>query len=451
MGGLATAAALPPTLFSDRVGLLGTEEAFRLGALIAGIEAEPPARPGPGGRVIRLNLGQPDFPLPRHVARAVDAALEQGLTTYCDPQGLPDLRRAIADSVGPPRGIEIDPARVVVYPGARCPIGFAQMVYLRPGDDVVYPTPCYPLFESFIRYQGAVPVPVPLREETGFTLTGADLEPYLTARTKLVYLNFPSNPTGGVASTSDLAEIASVIARRARPDVRVYSDESYEAIVFDDVPHASILSVPGMSERTIFTSGVSKTYAWTGGRVGWSVYPTVEEALLHRNLNINYFASLPPYNQMGAVEALRSPESSPVVRAMVNAFQRRRDLTVAGLRAIDGVSCQVPKGAFYVFPNVSGVLDRLGAVEAHEGLPDWLRTRTSPATLLQLFLLYHYRVATMDRRSFGLLGSEGQHFLRVSIAAADADLEEALDRMERASYDVEGFDSFLGSGRSLTL
>jgi aspartate/methionine/tyrosine aminotransferase len=435
---------VPEGLFAERIGVIGTEEAFSLGALIAEVESR-------GERVIRANLGQPDFPLPTHIADAVIDAIRAGHTTYCDPQGIPELRRAIAASIGDHHGLDIDPERVVVFPGGRPPIGLAHHAYLEPGDEVVYTTPCYPLFESFIDYVGAVPKPLPLREETGFSLTGDELAPLLGDRTKLVFINFPSNPTGGVASRDQLGELAGVIADKGRPDIRVYSDEAYEAIVFDGEQHVSIASLPGMEHRTIIASGASKTYSWTGGRIGWAVYPTVREAKVHRRLNINYFASIPPYNQIGAKVAIESPESPPAIAKMVEAFQRRRDFVVAALNGIPGITCQMPKGAFYVFPNISEALEGLGAFEEHAAVPDDVRGRTSPATLFQLFLLYRYQVATMDRRSFGIRGSDGEHYLRISIATGDDDLREAMSRIEQAAKDTEGFRSFVRSGERLTL
>ncbi len=444
MSAVRTAAPPPSTLFADRVSRIGTEEAFALGALILEVEAE-------GERVIRCNLGQPDFPLPRHVAEAVKRALDQGLTTYCDPQGLPELRRAVARSVGEKRGMDIDPDRVVIYPGGRPPIGFAHMAYSEAGEEVIYPSPGYPLFESFIPYFRCIPVPLVLREEHGFGLTRRELEPLLSERTGLIFLNFPGNPTGGVASRAQLVELSELILENTSPDVRVYSDESYEAITFDGDEHISIASIPGMEARTIIASGVSKTYSWTGGRVGWAVYPTVEEARVHRRLAINYFASIPPYNQVGAVEALESPESPATIKNMVDAFQRRRDLVVPALNAIDGITCQNPKGAFYAFPNISGIVERLGAQEAFDSLPQDVRERTSPATLVQLFLLYRYKVATMDRRSFSTLGSEGQHYLRLSIANNDEELSEAVRRIAVASTDADGFQEFFASGQRHTL
>lgn len=439
------ATAMPSsTLYADRVRRIGTEEAFALGALIRDVEAE-------GDRVVRCNLGQPDFPLPDHIRRAVVRAMEKGLTTYCDPQGIPELRAAVARSVGERHGLDVDPERVVVYPGGRPAIGFAHMAYSEAGHEVIYPSPGYPLFESFIPYFRCTPVPVVLNEENGFGLGADQLAPLLSDRTKLIFLNFPSNPTGGVASREQLEELSNLILSRTGPDVRVFSDESYEAITFDGDEHISIGSMPGMEDRTIIASGVSKSYAWTGGRVGWAVYPTVEEAKVHRRLAINYFASIPPYNQWGAVEAIESPESPPAIAAMVEAFQRRRDQVVAGLNAIDGVTCQVPRGAFYAFPNVAGVVERLGIDDAYRSLPEATQARTSPATLLQLFLLYRYKVATMDRRSFSERGSDGQHYLRLSTANADEELAEAVERIDQASRDPDGFRAFFDSGVRYTL
>ncbi len=431
-------------LFANRVSRIGTEAAFAFGGLIRNVESG-------GERVIRCNLGQPDFPLPKHISGAVKRALDAGLTTYCDPQGIPELRSAVATKVGEQNGLDIDPNRVVVYPGGRPPIGFAHMTYSRSGEEVIYPSPGYPLFESFIPYFRCKPVPVVLREEEGFGLTRTQLEPLLSEDTGLIFLNFPSNPTGGVATREQLRGLSELILESTRPHVRVYSDESYEAITFDGDEHVSIASMPGMEARTIIASGVSKTYSWTGGRVGWAVYPTVEEAGVHRKLAINFFASIPPYNQWGAVEALKSPESGPAIQKMVDAFQSRRDQVVAGLNSIDGITCQNPKGAFYAFPNVQGALEKIGAIEAYDRLPDVTRNETSPSTLLALFLLHRYRVATMDRRSFNVLGSEGQHFLRLSTANGEDELAEAVLRIGAACTDVDGFGEFLRSGVSLTL
>jgi len=427
-------------LFADRVRLIDTENAFKVGPCIAEVEAA-------GHRVIRCNIGEPDFALPAHIREEVKRQLDADNTHYSDPQGILSLREAIAAHLSVTRGLDISPECIVVFPGAKPAIGFCQHAYTEPGDEVVYPSPGFPIYESFTRYVGAQPVPLHLREETGFTLSGADLEPLISDRTKLVYLNFPSNPTGGVATPEQLVEIAQVILERAPATVRVYSDEVYEHILFDGAEHHSIASVPGMEEITIIVSGVSKSYSWTGGRLGWAAFPTCEEAREFRNLNINYFSCMPAYNQEGARLAITSPESLSCIREMAAAFQQRRDVVVRELNRIDGISCQLPRGAFYAFPNVAGVCERLGAVEAFESLPPDARDRTSPSTLFQLFLLYRYHVATMDRPSFGRIGSEGKHFLRISIATALEDLRTAVERIGLAAKDEAGFREFFNEGK----
>ncbi len=430
------------SLITAQIKLLGTEHAFRIGPKIREVEAG-------GQRVIRCNLGEPDFPLPVHIRDEVIRQLMQDNTHYCDPQGLPSLRSAIARHFSETRGIDVAPDRVVVFPGAKPPIGFCQQVYLEPGDEVVYPSPGFPIYESFIRYLGARPVPLHLSPDNGFALERRDLLPLLSPRTKLIILNTPSNPTGGVASTAQLRELAEIILSRAPRDYRVYSDEVYEDILFDGARHASIASVPGMAERTILVSGASKSFAWTGGRVGWAAFPTVEEAQIFTNLNVNYFSCVPPYNQEGARLGLESPESREAIGRMVVEFQRRRDELVPALRGIPGVSCHLPRGAFYAFPDITGLCERLGVLRAFESLPEGRKVQTSPATMFQMFLLYRYGVATMDRQSFGRLGAEGKHYLRVSFATGMEDLLEAVRRMNEAVNDRPGFENFVREGKHL--
>lgn len=439
---VSSAATALPGVLAERISRIGTENAFKLGPFIAEIEKD-------GQRVIRCNLGEPDFPLPRHIREAVKRALDDDLTHYSDPQGILPLREVIARDMGERRGLRISPDRVVVFPGAKPPIGFCHEAYCNPGDEVVYPSPGFPIYESFATYLGCQPVPLHLPAENGFTVTGPALEKLISPRTKLVILNFPSNPTGGVATREQLEDLASVILRKLPKNARVYSDEVYESILFDNKTHHSIASFPGMAERTVIVSGASKTYSWTGGRIGWAVFPTAEEAAVMKNLAINYYSCVPAYNQMGAKVAIESPESLPEILRMVRAFEERRDLVVGGLNAIEGVHCQRPGGAFYVFPDVSGLCERLGAFEAHAKLPVEVRGRSSPSTLFQRFLLFRYQVATLDRRSFGRIGSDGKHFLRVSIATAKADLLLAMDRISRAGRDQDGFHSFVREGKNL--
>jgi aspartate/methionine/tyrosine aminotransferase len=429
-------------LFADRVAMIDTENAFKVGPYIKEVEDN-------GGRVVRCNLGEPDFPLPRHIAEEVKRQIDNDMTHYNDPQGILPLREAIAHTMGASRNIHITPDRVVVFPGAKPPIGFTQQTYCNAGDEVIYPSPGFPIYESFVRYIGATAVPLHLEESSGFNFRGSDLRSLISDRTKLIYINFPSNPTGGVATPEQLREIADVIRDETGDNARVYSDEVYERILFDGAVHSSIASVPGMEERTIIVSGVSKSYSWTGGRIGWAVFPTAEEAAVFKNLNINYFSCVPAYNQMGAKIALESPESEMAISMMVDAFQSRRDFVVDALNAIDGIRCQKPKGAFYVFPNIGGICESLGAVEAHASLPPSIRDCTTPSTLFQLFLLFDHHVATLDRKSFGRIGSEGMHYLRLSIATSMEQLELGMARLERASRDVNGFRAFVKAGRHL--
>lgn len=432
------------TLFADRLARIDTENAFKIGPYIAEAERRT------GRRVIRCNLGEPDFELPDHIREAVKKALDDKQTHYVDPQGILPLREAIAKEMSETRGLDVTPDRVVVFPGGKPPIGLCQEAYCNPGDEVIYPSPGFPIYESFIRYVDAKPVPLHLPEEKGFAFSAEDLAPLITSKTKLIYLNFPSNPTGGVATREQLQGIAGVIREKAPENVRVYADEIYEHILFDGARHESIAPLPGMTERTVIVSGASKSYAWTGGRIGWAVFPTAEEAAVFKNLNINYFSCVSGYNQLGVKEAIESPETPKAIAKMSEAFQRRRDFVVPGLNAIDGMKCETPRGAFYVFPNISGVCERLGAFDAYEALPETTRKVSSPSTLFQLFLLFEHGVATVDRKSFGRIGTEKMHYLRLSIASSDDDLREALARIEAAAGDREGFASFVKRGEFLS-
>ncbi len=429
-------------LISDRTALIHTENAFKIGPYIREVEES-------GKTVVRCNIGEPDFPLPAHIRDEVKRQLDLDNVHYTDPQGILPLREAIAEYIGATRKIELNAEQVVLFPGGKPPIGLAQQIYCNPGDEIIYPSPGFPIYESFIRYVGAIPKPLHLREELGFGVRASDLADLITEKTKLIYLNFPSNPTGGVASPEQLTEIAEVIKTKCDKNVRVYSDEIYEKIVFDGEEHVSIASIEGMQERTIIATGASKTYSWTGGRIGWAVFPTIEEAKIFVNMNINYFSCIPPYNQEGARIAITSELSAKSINEMVTAFQERRDMVVTRLNSISGVTCQNPKGAFYVFPNISGIVESLEIEKAFASLPKDIRDKTSPSTLFQMFLLFRHGVATMDRKSFGQIGSEGQHYLRLSIATALDQLQLALDRIETAVDDNDGFNDFIKAGRRL--
>ncbi len=424
------------SLYADRNRLIGTENAFKIGPHIAKVEAS-------GSPVIKLNLGEPDFSAPKWVKDEVIRNIQQDNSHYCDPKGILPLREAIAKQISTTRGLQVTAERVCVFPGGKPSIGFAQQVYCNPGDEIIYPSPGFPIYESFIRYIGAVPVPLHLEEKENFTIDADQLEKLISPQTKLIILNFPSNPTGGVASREQLEALAQIILDKCDADTRVYSDEIYENILFDGKAHHSIASVPGMEARTIISSGFSKSFAWTGGRIGYAVLPTVEEADAFKNMNINYFSCIPPYNQAGAREALENPASGPWMADMALTFEKRRDIIVGMLNDIDGVSCQTPGGAFYLFPNISDLCERLGVFETMQNLPEDVRKNTSPSTLFQMFALYDHKVAVMDRRSFGAIGAENLHFLRLSIAADIESLKEGVRRLSAAGDDVEGFQRFI--------
>jgi len=425
-------------LISDRTSLIHTENAFKVGPYIRALEEA-------GHKVVKCNLGEPDFPLPAHIRDEVKRQLDLDNCHYCDPQGVISLRTAVAKYIGEARGFEVSPEQVAVFPGGKPPIGLCQQTYCNPGDEVIYPSPGFPIYESFIRYVGAIPVPLHLREDLGFSVTGADLERLITPKTKLIFINFPSNPTGGVATKEQLEEIADVIKRKCSPNIRIYSDEIYENILFDGSKNYSLASVDGMRDKVIIATGASKSYSWTGGRIGWVVFPTIEEAKLFTNLNINYFSCLPPYNQEGARLAIESPLSIASIAEMNAAFQQRRDYVVDALNKMPGVTCQNPKGAFYVFPNIAGVVEKLNIIDAFTSLPVELQKTTSPSTLFQMFLLWNHHVATMDRKSFGQIGAENMHFLRISIATGMEDLKIGMERMVNAINDESGFAKFIAA------
>lgn len=426
------------SLIADRMARLGTENAFKLGddiqrCLDRGLD------------VIRFNLGAPDFRSAPHLNRVALEALDGGRSGYCDPAGIPALRKAVADHVSQTRGVGVDASQVIVTPGGKPPIGYTFLSYVNPGDEVVYPSPGFPIYESWARFTDAVPRPLVLSEDQDFSFTARDLAPLLSPRTKVIVLCSPSNPTGGVLSKDDLAEIAELIRTRCRPDARIYSDEIYEHILFDGLEHASILSHKGMAERTILASGHSKGFAMTGWRLGWAVLPTTEEAELFKQLNINTVSCVPPFLQEAGAAAYEDPATQVEVRKMVAAFQERRDWIVPALNAVPGVRCKVPKGAFYVFPNVEGICERLRVDEAYRLLPPAAQHRTNPTKMLQMFLLYRYGVATMDRASFGEIDGGPPHFLRLSIANGMDDIRRGVDRIRKAAEDATGFASFVTS------
>jgi|TARA_B100000315_G_scaffold260828_1_gene325948 aspartate/methionine/tyrosine aminotransferase len=431
------------SLIAERMQALGTENAFTLGDNIAECEAM-------GIDVIRFNLGEPDFDTAEHIRRCAAENLANGNTHYCPPHGIPALRSAVASSVSASRGIAIDPELVCVTPGAKPPIGYSVQTYVNPGDEVIYPSPGFPIYESWITYMGANPVPLHLEESRGFSFAAADLEKLITPATKLIFINSPSNPTGGVLSREDLEEIAVVIRDKGRDDIRIYSDEVYEEIVFDGLNHVSIASMPGMAEKTVLVSGHSKSFAMTGWRLGFAILPTRAEHDAFKNLNINAISCTPPFIQDAGREAYENPETETVIANMVSEFQKRRDYAVPALNAIEGITCANPKGAFYVFPNIEGVCRNIGVLQAYEDLPTAIRSMSSPSKLFQMFLLYKFGVATMDRKSFGEIDADGKHFLRLSTATDLDSIQKGIALMARAATDKAGFENFIGEGQHLS-
>jgi len=422
-------------LIADRMKAMGTENAFKIGEDIARAQKR-------GRDVIRFTLGEPDFDSAPHINQVAIDNILSGNSHYVDPAGLPSFRKAAARHIGLTRGLDVDPDQIVVFPGAKPAIPYTLITYANPGDEVIYPSPGFPIYESIITFLGAKPVPLKLREERGFAFTPQDLDALITPRTKVIILCSPSNPTGGVLTRGDLEAMAAVIKAKCNPEVRVYSDEIYEQITFDGFEHFSIACAPGMRERTVISTGHSKSYAMTGWRIGYAVLPTVEEARLFKQININIVSCVPPFIQEAAREAYENPKTPEVVRNMVAKFKERRDWVVPALGDLPGVTCVKPLGAFYVFPNVAGLTESLGAQEFYRTLPAEKASRTSPSTLLMRFLIYFHGVAVVDRRSFGVIGSEGEHFVRLSIATDLDSLKRGVERIRVAAADLDGFARF---------
>jgi len=370
---------------------LGTETAFEVLARAKALEAL-------GRRVIHLEIGEPDFPTPAHVVEAGAQALRDGHTHYCPAPGLPVLREACAAHLSRHRGLEIDPARVLVAPGAKPFLFFGVLATCDPGDEVIYPNPGFPIYESVIRWAGATPVPLPLVEDRGFAFSADDLAERLTERTKLVILNSPANPTGGIVERALNVEIGHLLAEH---DCWILSDEVYSELLYD-AQHDTIAS-HGLLDRTILLDGFSKTFAMTGWRLGYAALP---EALVEpiTRLLINSVSCTAPAVQLAGVAALTGPRDE--VELMRAEFRRRRDAVVEGLNALPGVSCVTPQGAFYVFPNVSAT-----------GLP---------ARELAGRLLDEAGVAVLAGTAFG---EYGEGYLRLSYANSLANIEEALASM----------------------
>ena len=377
---------------AERMNRIGVETAFEVLVRARALEAQ-------GRDIIHLEIGEPDFDTPRHIVEAAKAALDQGWTHYGPTQGLPELRDAIASYISATRGIRVGPEHVCVVPGGKPIIFFPMIALLEPGDEVIYPNPGFPIYESMINFLGAKPVPMPLIEERGFSLDLNLFRESLSPRTKLVILNSPQNPTGGVIPADDIRAIADLLRDR---DVMVLSDEIYSRIYFDDPP-LSIASLPGMLEKTIILDGFSKTYAMTGWRMGYGVMPAwLVEAV--NKLMVNSNSCTASFTQRAGIAALTGPQDDAA--KMVAEFKRRRDMFCAGLNQVPGFRCPIPSGAFYVFPNITGTGIR------SKPLADALLAETG--------------VAALSGTAFGEFG-EG--YLRFSIANSYENLAKAVDRI----------------------
>ena len=373
---------------------LGTETAFEVLSRARAMEAQ-------GRSIIHLEIGEPDFETPRHIIDAAKQALDEGWTHYGPTQGLPELREAIAAYLTRTRGIAADPAHVCVVPGGKPIIFFPMLALLNPGDEAIYPNPSFPIYESMIRFTGATPVPIPLVESRGFSFDLDLFRARLSPKTRMVILNSPANPTGGVMPNEDIAEIAAMLAER---DVVVLSDEIYSRMSYSR-PHVSIASFPGMREKTIILDGFSKTYAMTGWRIGYGLLPSELVDPVNK-LMVNSNSCTASFTQRAAIAALNGPQEP--AEAMIAEFRRRRDVFVDQINRIPGFRCPMPDGAFYAFPNIEGT--------------GWKSKALADALLNQA------GVACLSGTAFG---SFGEGYLRLSYANSPEKLREAVDRISR--------------------
>ena len=381
---------------AGRMSRLGTEGAFDVLVRAQQLEAQ-------GHEIVHLEIGEPDFPTADHIIEAAASALRQGWTHYGPPAGLPQLREAIAEDAGRRRGISIDPAEVVITPGAKPIMFFAILALVEEGDEVLYPNPGFPIYESMVRFVGGRPVPYALREEHDFDVDAQAVLAKVTERTTLVILNSPHNPTGGVMPRAQLAVLAAGLEAPGRQEVLVLSDEIYNRLIFEG-EHASLAQFPGMKDRVIVLDGFSKAYAMTGWRLGYGIMRADlarEITLLVTNAN----SCTSSFSQVAAVEALRGDQTP--VDCMREEFRRRRSVIVDGLNRIPGFRCRQPHGAFYAFPNIT-------------------RTGRDSRSLANT-LLTEAGVACLSGTAFG---GWGEGYLRFSFANSVENIQKALDRID---------------------
>ena len=382
---------------AEKMSRIGTESAFEVLARARALEKQ-------GRNIIHLEIGEPDFPTPRHIVEAGKRALDEGWTKYGPTQGFPELREAIASHISRTRGITVGAENVCVVPGGKPIMYFLMTALLEPGDEVVFPDPSFPIYESLIHFLGATAVGVPVVESRGFSFDLGTLRASLSDKTKLVILNSPANPTGGVIPKADIAEMAVMLRDR---DLIVMSDEIYSRIWYEDEP-TSITSFDGMLDKTVLLDGFSKTYSMTGWRLGWGVMPTWLAAAVVQ-LMVNSNSCTASFSQRAGIAALEGPQDC--VTAMVSEFRRRRDAIVRGLNTIPGFRCALPAGAFYAFPNVSG-------------------TKMGTKALADL-LLNEAGVACLDGTAFG---RHGAGHLRFSYANSLDNILEAIERIRQLAH-----------------
>jgi aspartate aminotransferase len=380
---------------AERMSRIGVETAFEVLVRARALEAQ-------GRDIIHLEIGEPDFDTPRHIVEAGKQELDQGYTHYGPTQGLPELREAIASYICRTRGIRVGAEQVCVVPGGKPIMFFVLMALVEPGDEVIYPNPGFPIYESMINFLGAKPVPIPLVEDRGFSFDLNVLKDSLSPKTKMLILNSPHNPTGGVIPAADIRAIADMVSDR---DLMILSDEIYSRIYFDQEAPLSITTLPGMLEKTIILDGFSKTYAMTGWRMGYGVMPTWVVDPVNK-LMVNSNSCTASFTQRAGIAALNGPQDD--VTKMVEEFRRRRDAFCAGLNSLPGFRCAIPGGAFYAFPNVTGT---------------GRKSKELADALLQTA-----GVACLSGTAFG---AYGDGYLRFSIANSYDKLMDAVERIRK--------------------
>jgi len=394
---------IAPMTVSAKMSKLGTETAFDVLARAAALASN-------GMDVINLGIGQPDFPTPTHIVEAGIQALKDGHHGYTAATGIPELREAVAADIAARRGVTVSPDHILIMPGGKMTMSFAIEMFGEAGAEILYPNPGFPIYESMIRYSGATPVPIPLLESAGFSFKAEDVLSLITDKTRLIIINTPANPTGGVIDRTELQKLADGLQNW--PDVYILSDEIYSRMTYDGLGHCSLLEFNNIRNRLILLDGWSKTYAMTGWRLGYGLWP---ESLIEyaKRLCVNYHSCVNSSAQYAGIAALTGDQSP--VDEMMSAFDARRKLIVERLNDLPGISCVMPKGAFYAFPNITQ-----SGMTARE---------------MQDLLLEKNGIATIAGTSFG---TSGEGYIRFSYANSSDNINKAMDRMAAAMTTIMG-------------